>query len=480
LALLPLLGVMVWRARRRGRVQAGGLAPADSRGPPTTTALGAADSAESSRRDAPRPHARDRQSLEHAREMQSLQRSSSDLDGLFLQPVETADDSRAALGLRGAFTPDHGAPLVLVFGSLNMDLHAETEGFPSVGSNTKGLFSNSPGGKGANEAVGIAQLGIRTALIGRAGTDPMGDLLIGQLPLWRVDVSGVERDASSPTGVAVIVKSAREKQKLTISCQGANSLVGDAELRTLRARLPGCAALVLQLEVRREAVAAAAELGRAAGKMVVLKASPCATPSDVPARLLRNIEMLFANDFEASVLVGAPTPLRELADAVRAGEELCSGLGIRVVVITTPVAHLVTTSGGGGGGFAGAARFASGGGGGGGGGDGCGGGDGGEGEAASAARTFVVPSFRVDMGAGSVIGAADAFVAALVASTIRGCSLEAAAVRASCAEFQSRLAPAPSRRPRRARGTRCRRRSSSRPSCATTSASAPRRAAAST
>ena len=58
----------------------------------------------------------------------------------------------------------------LVFGSLNMDLHAVTgQKWPRAGhivTLTHGHFVANPGGKGANEAVALARLGIDVRLVG--------------------------------------------------------------------------------------------------------------------------------------------------------------------------------------------------------------------------------------------------------------------------------------------------------------------------
>ena len=60
----------------------------------------------------------------------------------------------------------------LVFGALNMDLKAEADTvWPKAGTTTVGKFFAQPGGKGANEAVALACLGVRAHLIGRVGDD---------------------------------------------------------------------------------------------------------------------------------------------------------------------------------------------------------------------------------------------------------------------------------------------------------------------
>jgi len=58
----------------------------------------------------------------------------------------------------------------LVLGALNMDLKAEADAtWPKQGTTTVGAFFASPGGKGGNEAVALACLGIPTHLVGQHG-----------------------------------------------------------------------------------------------------------------------------------------------------------------------------------------------------------------------------------------------------------------------------------------------------------------------
>ena len=57
---------------------------------------------------------------------------------------------------------------VVVFGSINMDIKARAMGeWPQDDSSDFGELSHNPGGKGMNEAVAIARLGVKTALVGR-------------------------------------------------------------------------------------------------------------------------------------------------------------------------------------------------------------------------------------------------------------------------------------------------------------------------
>ncbi|WP_234320238.1 sugar kinase [Streptomyces sp. SBT349] len=58
-----------------------------------------------------------------------------------------------------------------------------------------------PGGAESNVAMGLARLGHPAAWCSRVGSDPLGDLVVGEVAAAGVDTSLVERDPALPTGV---------------------------------------------------------------------------------------------------------------------------------------------------------------------------------------------------------------------------------------------------------------------------------------
>src|SRR5260370_26490698 len=67
---------------------------------------------------------------------------------------------------------------VFVAGSINMDVVATAERHPRIGETVTGdAVLYFLGGKGANQAVAAAKLGLPTPLIGRLRTDAFGDQL---------------------------------------------------------------------------------------------------------------------------------------------------------------------------------------------------------------------------------------------------------------------------------------------------------------
>lgn len=192
---------------------------------------------------------------------------------------------------------------VVVFGSINMDLVVRAPRLPLKGETLTGhTFYTAPGGKGANQAVAAARLGIPTRLVGRVGGDVFGGPLVESLRSNGVDVSGVMTDPGQPSGVAVIaVDDAAENAIIIVP--GANGAVGDEDVTRLQSALAEARVLLLQLEVPLDAVLAAARAARERGATIILDPAP-ARP--LPDQLYALCDVITPNEVEAAMLVGFP------------------------------------------------------------------------------------------------------------------------------------------------------------------------------
>ena len=72
-------------------------------------------------------------------------------------------------------------PVVLVLGSVNMDIVTVSR-FPEPGETiTSDDFFTAPGGKGANQAAAAARMGAKVEMVGRVGRDSFGPVLLENL-----------------------------------------------------------------------------------------------------------------------------------------------------------------------------------------------------------------------------------------------------------------------------------------------------------
>ena len=68
---------------------------------------------------------------------------------------------------------------IVVLGSINYDITASAERLPAKGETVVGFSVDMfGGGKGANQAVQAAQMGVPTAMIGQVGNDMQGGAVL--------------------------------------------------------------------------------------------------------------------------------------------------------------------------------------------------------------------------------------------------------------------------------------------------------------
>src|SRR5262249_60549216 len=101
--------------------------------------------------------------------------------------------------------------MILVFGSLNIDLVTRVAVIPGAGRTVLApSYETHFGGKGANQAVAAARIAgaDEVAMAGRVGQDGFGDEVLDNLESNDVDVGMVVR-ADEPTGCAFITVDAK-------------------------------------------------------------------------------------------------------------------------------------------------------------------------------------------------------------------------------------------------------------------------------
>ncbi|MCD4671866.1 MAG: ribokinase [Anaerolineaceae bacterium] len=216
---------------------------------------------------------------------------------------------------------------VIILGSINMDLVVQTPRFPRPGETLIGhTFFTAPGGKGANQAVAAAKLGVPACMVGRVGKDVFGDNLLESLQQNGVDISSVMQDDEQPSGTAVIFVDDQAENEIVIVA-GANGTVGESDLDRLESALQAGGQLLLQLEVPMETVVAAARLAHEQGVTVIFDPAPVKT---LPDELYAYIDIITPNESEASALVGFTVD-----DEVSAGQaaQVLQERGARQVVV---------------------------------------------------------------------------------------------------------------------------------------------------
>ena len=186
--------------------------------------------------------------------------------------------------------------MVVVFGSINLDLVTRVPRLPSPGETLIGSgFASYPGGKGANQALAAARAGAAVRMYGAVGRDAAAESALALLRDGSVDVSGV-RAVDATTGCATILVDDTGENAIVV-VPGANEKV-DSDAVPDAVLAPG-AVLLLQQEVPAPANAALIVRAARAGMRIVLNAAP-ARP--LARELLAMIATLIVNESEAASL----------------------------------------------------------------------------------------------------------------------------------------------------------------------------------
>jgi ribokinase len=185
---------------------------------------------------------------------------------------------------------------IIVIGSLNADLVVRAPRFPQPGETIRGEDLHIiPGGKGANQAVAAARLGVNVAMLGRVGRDTFGDFLIDNLKQNHVNASFVRRDEAA-TGTAIIVVDSDGQNSIVLS-PGANGKLTPEDVD--HASFPAGGLLLLQLEIPIPTVLRAAQRAKEKDVRVLLNPAPAQSLSD---ELIALADFIVPNETELSRL----------------------------------------------------------------------------------------------------------------------------------------------------------------------------------
>lgn len=189
--------------------------------------------------------------------------------------------------------------MIVVFGSINIDLVTQVERLPGAGETVLGPgYALHPGGKGANQALAARRAGADVTLVGATGRDSFGETALSLLAADGVALGHVTR-CDEPTGAAFIAIDMQGANQIIVAA-GANAQARPDALRKMP--LGSDDILLLQREVPEAACLEAAHLMKEAGGRVILNLAPAGEPS--PA-LLDLLDILIVNEHEAVVLAQA-------------------------------------------------------------------------------------------------------------------------------------------------------------------------------
>lgn len=222
-------------------------------------------------------------------------------------------------------------PKIAVVGSLIFDFVAKGDRLPRRGETVLGsYFGTFTGGKGANQAVQAARLGARTTMIGRVGSDFLGDRMLEALQGDGIDTRYIRRDADAPTGACCIhIDQTGSNAIVVVGNANANCTEEDAD--GAREAIAGADAVLVQLETNGRTARRTLELARESGVLSVFNPAP---PVDFDLKHFALADWVTPNETEAEYFTGVSRgdlPLDQWLAKV--GERFFEA-GVRRLVVT--------------------------------------------------------------------------------------------------------------------------------------------------
>lgn len=210
------------------------------------------------------------------------------------------------------FAVGHQAsPEVLVIGQIGRDVALRTARLPAPGQSVAVAERREMlGGKGANQAVGLAQLGIAVGLVGVVGTDDTGTAALEQAQADGITTSHVVRRGQTALFIDVVDDDAN-RQLLEHVPEEALLTIGDIEgagPAIARART-----VSLQLQQPHDALLFAAKTAHDAGVRVVADGT---IDPHIDGELFELLDIFRADAAEAELMAGEPIDTSAKAGAL--------------------------------------------------------------------------------------------------------------------------------------------------------------------
>ncbi len=165
-------------------------------------------------------------------------------------------------------------------------------------------YNMCPGGRGGNQALASARMGVKTAIVGMVGEDPMGQKLLDKLRSEGVLTSGVGRSEKN-TGCNCIPIDQDDEPRI-YQAMGAN---GDSSADQIPDEILNDATmLVLQMELPEEENYKLMQRAKERGAKILLNLAPMKM---IPRKFLTMIDYLVINQLEAREIARTTEMVRD-------------------------------------------------------------------------------------------------------------------------------------------------------------------------
>lgn len=190
---------------------------------------------------------------------------------------------------------------IAVVGSSNMDLVMKVPRIPGPGQTiADGVFSQSAGGKGVNQALAAARAGGDVSFIGCLGADNFAENIMEVLEKNNVDTTNVFQVSGVYTGTAIITVDDDGENSISVA-PGANYFLNDRHIAKASPALLEARIILLQGELHPAILRHVLQWASNENKEVMLNLAPA---QPLEKEYLNQLALLVINEVEASVLLG--------------------------------------------------------------------------------------------------------------------------------------------------------------------------------
>jgi ribokinase len=223
-----------------------------------------------------------------------------------------------------------------IIGSANVDMIMQVKRLPERGETvTDGVFMQTFGGKGANQAVAAARAGGDARFVACLGCDAFTPVMVENFRSDGLNLDGVRFSDDRPSGSALVMIDEGGMNYLTVA-PGSNAALAPEHIAAEWERIASSGMILLQMEIPVETNRAILVRAREAGIPVMLNYAPA---HSIHPDLLTAVDTLIVNENEAAALAGVDF------SGPASGERmirLLSGRGPRRVILTLGRAGAMT------------------------------------------------------------------------------------------------------------------------------------------
>ena len=229
---------------------------------------------------------------------------------------------------------------ISVLGIFVADISFSGPKIPSVGETIIGnKYNVGPGGKGCNQAIAIARLGVKVNFISKIGKDSYGELALNTLKKNNINIENIIQDEKLQTGVAGILVDKNSGKNAINVIVGAPSSLKVSEIEKQINLIKSSKIFLTQLEVPKDVTLHCLKIAKENGCITILNPAPA---SEISKEFYNHIDFFTPNETEAEFYTGIKITNEQ--GAKQAADKLIN-LGIKKVIITLGEKGLFYTDG---------------------------------------------------------------------------------------------------------------------------------------